>query len=498
MLKRKVLTQFEFLKRHKTNEVLMKHRKAIALLIAFIFVTLMVSACQNQGDGGADSPSGASAPGSTDAPQELNELTMDVWLYEDEFIKEAAELYVEKTGVKVNIQNYYIPPDWNSSDYRLDPDQDLNIYAERVIADLLVKSGADIYHVNFLDYEQLGNNGLLVDMSDWLDNDAELTNDVVFRDLIHSGKSDKGIFGLSIDFCINRLSATSGDEPILENKRRTWQEFFDEVSELDYTQDIIFWYSELDLFMVRFYSRASYFIDESKNTQKLYSEEMISLLEECKDWNDRGFCWDIRDVPLFFTPDDRSNLGSYIGAAGGSTGDRWAETFCTIPEEYRRSIYTFAPLPNDGGSIRTDGKNRYPEIIGTPLYSVNAGSPKAEAAMDFLKFLLSEDCQRKMLPKDNGPNGFLLPVNRAVFRDLIESDLERIQKAIRTVEMDIPELIDEAEETVDEVAYFIIPKPYYNTIIREVAKEFFLDQISAEEAARQMSDKVGLYLKEQG
>jgi hypothetical protein len=31
-----------------------------------------------------------------------------------------------------------------------------------------------------------------------------------------------------------------------------------------------------------------------------------------------------------------------------------------------------------------------------------------------------------------------------------------------------------------------------------VAKQFFLDQISAEEAARQMSDKVGLYLKERG
>jgi len=33
---------------------------------------------------------------------------------------------------------------------------------------------------------------------------------------------------------------------------------------------------------------------------------------------------------------------------------------------------------------------------------------------------------------------------------------------------------------------------------REVAKQFFLDQITAEEAARQMADKVGLYLKEQG
>jgi hypothetical protein len=66
-----------------------------------------------------------------------------------------------------------------------------------------------------------------------------------------------------------------------------------------------------------------------------------------------------------------------------------------------------------------------------------------------------------------------------------------------TRDLNFPALISEAEGVADQVAYFIMPKPYYNTIIREVAKQFFLGQISAEEASRQMSDKVGLYLKEQ-
>jgi len=132
---------------------------------------------------------------------------------------------------------------------------------------------------------------------------------------------------------------------------------------------------------------------------------------------------------------------------------------------------------------------------------VNAGSAKAEIAQDFLRFLLSEEAQGKMASRDISLNGFMFPVNRAVFRSLVESDLERIQTSVNTfdaVEMDIPGLIKEAEEIVDQIAYIIYRKPYYQTIIREVAKEFFLDKISAEEAARQMSDKVGLYLKEQG
>ena len=479
----------------------MKNRGVLTFLLLAISFLLLCSACQNQGQGSGVNSSDSAASESSDsalaASDNPNEITMAVWHYTDKFLQDAALLYEEKTGIKVNIENHYVTSDWDSDDYRLDPYQNTIIYTEQTLTDLMARRGADIYYVNFLDFEQLGKNGLLLDMSDWLENDEELTNDVVFRDLILSGKTGEGVFALSTDFLINRLSATSGDEPILENKRRTWQEFFDEVSELEYTQDIVFGCSDLDLFMLRFYSRASYFIDESGNTQKLYSEEMISLLEECRDWRDMGFCWDFRDVPLFFNPDDMSNLGSYTSAAGGNSGNKWAETFCTIPEEYRRPFYTFAPMPFDGDAVHTDGNVRYPEIGWVPLYSVNAGSLKAEAAQDFLKFLLTEECQREMLPKDLF-TGFLLPVNRAVFRDLIEKDLDRIQKAITMVEMDIPGLIDEAEETVDEVAYFIRHKPYYHTIIRKVALQYFLDQITAEEAARQMSNKVGLYLKEQG
>jgi hypothetical protein len=79
----------------------------------------------------------------------------------------------------------------------------------------------------------------------------------------------------------------------------------------------------------------------------------------------------------------------------------------------------------------------------------------------------------------------------------IEEMASLLEECRGTIEMDIPALIIEAEKTIDQIAYIIIQKPYYRTIIREVAKQYFLDQISAEEAARQMSDKVGLYLKEQ-
>jgi ABC-type glycerol-3-phosphate transport system substrate-binding protein len=134
-------------------------------------------------------------------------------------------------------------------------------------------------------------------------------------------------------------------------------------------------------------------------------------------------------------------------------------------------------------------------------YGINAGSPNAEVAQDFLRFLLSEEMQEEV-----ADSGLLYPLTRASFRSMIESDLNGLEENMRrdyddfdyVEKLDYPALIKEAEDYVDEIAYIVVQKPYYRTIIREVAKEFFLDRISAEEAARRMSDRVGLYLKEQG
>jgi ABC-type glycerol-3-phosphate transport system substrate-binding protein len=269
----------------------------------------------------------------------------------------------------------------------------------------------------------------------------------------------------------------------------TWPEFMGEVSELDYTQDIAFGRMDLEIFMDRFTSRSPYFIDEAGNTQNLYSEEMVSLLEECREWSDMGLC------AAYSNPATLTEMASF---GGGLHPDYLADMFCTLPEEYtstRQDIIYFAPMLFDGDAVSIDGNVRYPEINWATLYGVNAGSPMAGEAQDFLLFLLSEEAQMRMA-ETNPMNG--LPFNRAAFRHVIEKDLERVQATMPNIlDLDFPTLVKEAEETVEQIAYFIIQKPYYRTIIREVAKEFFLDQISAEAAARQMSDKVSLYLKEQ-
>ena len=476
----------------------MKRNHSIALLFLVISVALIITACRAGEQSTYGTPSGTASAASSNP----DELTMSVVLYSDKHLKDAVKLYEEKTGVKVNIQNNFIHPDWDTTAYYLYPYPDTSKYAEQALAALMTGSGADIYDVSWLEFEQLGKNGLLVDMGNWLENDAELTNDIVFRDILLSEKTANGVFAVPLDFYLRKLGAFSGaNVPKLENKRMTWQEFFDTVSGLELSQELAYFDLELNIFMERFISRASDFIDEAGNTQNLNSKDMIALLEECRDWRDEGLCGDSRYLSAFdniWQTRSFSYMSTYLTHFG------IAEKLCTLPEEYKPFVYYFfAPIPFDVGPLVIDGEARFPEIninvLGQGLYGVNAGSPRADAAQNFLRFLLSEEGQEEMKNKDPGDfNGFYLPVNRAVFRSLIDQDLERVQASNRELKHDFPALRKEAEDTIDQIAYIIKEKPYYRTIIREVAKEFFLDQISAEEAARQMSDKVGLYLKEQG
>jgi len=434
---------------------------------------------------------------------------MSVYAWEEAHLVRAAQMYENKTGITVNIENNYdksgIESVFNVY-FFLEPYPDNSLYIEQALASLMTGSGADIYDVRYLEYQHLGKNGLLVDMSDWLENDVDLTDDIVFRDILLSEKTDDGVFAVPIDFSMRTMYAYGEDVPRLENKRMNWKEFFDEVAGLEIPTERFFGGLELSIFMERFNSRASFFVDEDGNNQNLDSEDMISLLEECREWAETGLCADSRYVDSY-----QARWASY-GTNSVGYYNTIAEGLCTLPEEYTRISYGyypncyFAPMLYDGDPVVTDGNARYPEInYWTGRYGVNAGSPNAEAAQDFLRFLLSPETQEDMVYKEQlhldrsgVHNGFLIPINRAAFRGMAERDLERVRTWDRELVIDIPARVEEAEEKVDQVAYIIIERPYYRTIIYETAKAFFLDEISAEEAARQMSDKVGLYLKEQG
>jgi ABC-type glycerol-3-phosphate transport system substrate-binding protein len=244
------------------------------LLVSIVLIALSFGACNTGGQGSdrwlSDGATSESSP---------SEITMAVWELDIAHLEKAGRIYEEKTGIKANIQTYFVEPDvleatiidssgssYTTSLY-VDPYADTSMYEQQTISALTTGNGADIYDVAFLEFEHLGRNGLLADMGDWIENGAEFAADNVFRNILLSGKTESGVFAVPIDFNFRRLHAMTPYEPLPENKRMTWQEFFAEVSELDYTQEIAYRGTDLDIFMYRFISRASDFIDEAgRNT----------------------------------------------------------------------------------------------------------------------------------------------------------------------------------------------------------------------------------------
>jgi maltose-binding protein MalE len=182
----------------------MWHRQKCKLWCLFVVVALLVSACQGQGQSVGENPSDTAPPGSSDAASSASdnpdEITMEVYIYDDSHLKNAAMLYEERVGVKVNVQKNFVELEYNEFDFVdkfgisstavvcAESFPDTSIYTERALADLMAGGGADIYNVSYLDFKQLGRNGLLIDMGSWLENDAELTDDAVFRDILLSGR----------------------------------------------------------------------------------------------------------------------------------------------------------------------------------------------------------------------------------------------------------------------------------------------------------------------
>jgi len=60
-------------------------------------------------------------------------------------------------------------------------------YTTQVLTSLMTGSGADIYDVSYLDFGSLGRNGLLADMGGLLDNNADFSDDIVFRNILFLG-----------------------------------------------------------------------------------------------------------------------------------------------------------------------------------------------------------------------------------------------------------------------------------------------------------------------
>ena len=437
------------------------------ICIALLLVVCCLTGCNSQRN-------------TTELPEEdgAEEITISLCYADPDYINMVAKEFEKQTGVKVNVKNYLdlSKTTYDSSGKIIEVSNDLGLskYRETALAELLSGTGADIYDVAGLDFQNLGERNLLCNIKNWVEPEPELSDENVFQSILCLVEENNALYAVPFGY-MAYVMETSTDTPDLGDQPMTWEEFFEKAKDFPrngfVTSDnawVIFW--------KRFYVREGTFIDEKTKTQSLNSSEMIALLEQCKQWQDEGLCPGLAD--------GNKNLKDSVLFFGTSFNYYNAVLLGELPPDYPdpKKIYLF---PSDAK------KN---EASVNSLLAINASSEKRRTAWEFMKFMLSEEMQKRLNVE--------FPLNRNAFNDRIESWLESFQadlvgQGLSKIEnLNIEQIKTNALEFVESIDSVGYHTPI-RMIVRDISEEYFYGKISAEEAAKKMADKVGLYLKEQ-
>ena len=431
----------------------MKKCKLVPLFIACI---VLLSGC-----GAQNAASGAEPLPSDDGAKEI---TVEVWEDGMGYFQSAALKFEEQTGIKVNVIN-------NSASGG--PDDEMYENIERIQAELMAGKGADIYANSYINYVEIGSNKHLCNLADWIAADPGFSDDAYYMNILKSGFDKGDVYSIPLFMMFSALGATI-EVPELDGKNLSWEKFFNTTNDIK-RSGVLYGVADYMLFSQRFKDRYNSFIDEKNKTQSLDSPEMIQLMEQCKQWSAQGLC-----IPIAAENYAEMYDNAFFKEYGGTIE---LLTNLQVNDPGGESVYYY-DIPSDSG--KSDKANK---ISTTDSICINAASPNKGTAWKFLKYLLSEDIQA---------SGLFTPINRKAAAAHISKSLSDLNDYY-DLDIDLSQVIKETEATLDAVSNipYVYPTEIEKIVCNRNAQRFFRNEISAEEAAKNMASAVDLYFKEQ-
>jgi ABC-type sugar transport system, periplasmic component len=426
------------------------------------------------------------APDASGLPSDdgATEITIEVWDNKD-FYANAAQKFEEETGIKVNIIN-------NNVEDGPSYEEAYVASRERIQAELMSGKGADIYAGIYLDFTDIGQNKHLCNLASWIAADPYFLDDAYYMNILQSGFDEGDVYSVPL-FMMFWALVPIIEAPELEGQSLNWEEFF-ELTKGIKRSGVLYGITDHRLFTQRFKDRYDSFIDEENRTQSLNSPEMVGLLEQCREWSAAGLCIPF-DAENYTEMWERAFFKEYGGGIELLTNIRF-------DNPYLNDELYYYDIPSDSG--KNDKANK---IFTTDLICINAASPYKGTAWRFVKFLLSEDIQ---LTGD-----YSTPVNRKAAAEVISKKLtewiaynqelwieynKTLTEGIEYYQPDIDpdQAIKETEailDAVEEISDNDLTD--IERIVFNEAKRYFRNEISVEEAAKNMAAGVALYFKEQ-
>lgn len=384
------------------------------------------------------------------------------------FYVNAALKFEEETGIKVNVTNYY-ESEINSGD-------ESTVRNERIQAELMAGKGSDIYAGMYLDFKALGQNQHLCNIANWISTDSEFSEDKYYMNILKSSFDDGNLYSIPL-FMMFSVLGTTIEISDLDEQSLDWEEFF-ELTRGIKRNGVLYGITDYMLFIRRFRDRYDYFIDEENKKHKLDSPEMVKLLEQCKEWSLEGIC--IRyDAENYMEIWENAFFKEYGGSGMYMlTNFRYDNPYLT------EQLYHY-DIPTD-----TEIKDKANKISPIELICINAASQYKGTAWNFVKFLLREDVQI---------TGQFTPINQKAAAEHDGKVLKELTESFG-LKINPDDIIEESKtilQAIEKVPYTLYQTDIEKIVFKDEARRFFNNEISADEAAKNMVDRVELYFKEQ-
>lgn len=352
-------------------------------------------------------------------------------------------------------------------------------FIDRLQMELAAGRGADLLMNGQIDATAMARNGYLQELTDILDDE-----DGLWTAAMECGRIDGVTYG--IPYAGQLFFATYSEK--LTGGRENWtiREFMQavEASDAEILQygfsgaDIVFYYGLLD-------NDNAELIDWENGESHLTEDLFLEILGFASRYADRG---------QILQEDVGEALKEGRIAAEGSV--------CLELSELNYREACFEGEPANIGFPRSEGNGIY--VTPNMLY-VNAGSEVKDGAYEFLRFLVSEEGQRRYVERNRaGDSASLMPVRLELLEEMTALEMrkagETTARSATGVLFAKDGFTQAQKERFDRLLERAEPGDWYAaeimSIVYEELEPYFAGQRTAAEAAANLDNRVQLYMDE--
>jgi multiple sugar transport system substrate-binding protein len=406
--------------------------------------------------------------------------------------------------------------DGTTSEVMTTSNEDAPGYVKRVTTDIMGGKGADIYAMDELPYHKYAASGSLTDLRYFMEADPEFDSANFITNIFEGTKFRGGQFMLPTTFQFSLMlfdREKAGEKASAKFRAKnefTYWEMTDAVKQRFAADEsgakIMDFMSVDDLTGIMFNSllRLNFtdYVNMADNTVNFTDGTFTGFLTKYKEQMGNNY------FKSKLTEGEGNTIGGYqnpnnlIGyyfkeMPSYKVKDIFMNEAMTAVG--KPDIYSYSVKPNDeilGIMLNDKGQGGFGFNTG---FAMNSNSGNKKLAWEFLKFLLDEEMQLST-------NIWDFPVNRTAYEHFVKlfitempnyvDGFTEIEDDKEARQMALTEFTRHMEEIVPKLQYAIIYDDTVHDMISSEAFAFFDGEKTAEEAAQELQNKVGMYLNE--